>query len=227
MVKRVWKAIPIEEYKSIYQVSSDGLVRSLERTVVYRTGKAQRYSQKILTPIKQSTGYYSVNLINSGKRKTCYIHTLVALAFLGARPEGKNGEHIRHRDNDTSNNNYRNLKYSSAKRNFKDQLKGDTHLYGEYHPAATLTSKQIGEIRTIKATKKINLTDLGEQYKVSRHSIRKIVEGKTWDPDKFIIMAEELEKNNKLKEAKRVRKEIQDISPKVWQKWLKDRRLER
>lgn len=53
------------------------------------------------------------------------MHTLVALAFLGPRPEGK--PHIRHLDGNARNNHVSNLAYGTAAENVADSLQHGTH----------------------------------------------------------------------------------------------------
>lgn len=64
----------IEGYEGLYQVSTEGRVRSLNYN---HTGKP-----KILKPQKTKNGYLQVDLCKDGKQKMFSVHRLVAQAFL-------------------------------------------------------------------------------------------------------------------------------------------------
>ena len=88
MIKEIWKTVISdgEIYEGLYKVSNLGRILSLN----YRnTGRAE-----LMTPIKNTYGYFFVNLWKNKKRKLCYVHRLVAEAFL-ENPEGK--PHINHK----------------------------------------------------------------------------------------------------------------------------------
>ena len=88
MVKEIWRTAVYkgEIYEGLYKVSNLGRILSLN----YRnTGRAE-----LMTPIKNTYGYFFVNLWKNKKRKLCYVHRLVAEAFL-ENPEGK--PHINHK----------------------------------------------------------------------------------------------------------------------------------
>ena len=76
-----------------YEVSSLGRVRHFKRT-----------GCKYLSPSYTKRGYAVVTI----KGKACYIHHLVAEAFIGPRPNGKVIDHI---DGNTRNNDAGNLQY--------------------------------------------------------------------------------------------------------------------
>lgn len=61
-------------------------------------------------------GYWRVCLMIEGKRKHFPIHTLVALTFIGPRPDGWHVDHI---DFDKANNSVGNLRYLPAMENTK------------------------------------------------------------------------------------------------------------
>lgn len=103
---------PIEGYEGLYEVSSYGRVRSLDR---YVKGKGYRlHKGKVLIPVKSKLGYLQLNLYYNGKRHQSKIHRLVAQAFL---PNPDNLPMINHKDEDKTNNNVDNLEWCSAKYN--------------------------------------------------------------------------------------------------------------
>ena len=78
----VWKTAVYdgELYEELYKVSNLGKILSLN----YRnTGKPG-----LMTPVDNGDGYFQVGLSKNGVYKMCYVHRLVAEAFLD-NPEGK------------------------------------------------------------------------------------------------------------------------------------------
>ena len=102
----IWK--PVVGYKGLYEVSSFGRVRSLDRY----DGRAYRRGC-ILKPKIQSN-YLRVSLCNGGKCKQQSIHRLVAQAFI---PNPNNLPMVNHKDENTKNNCVENLEWCDAKYN--------------------------------------------------------------------------------------------------------------
>lgn len=102
-----WKPIP--GYEGLYEVSSYGRVRSLER---YKSnnGGLQLIKEKILKPHNTKKGYLTVQLCN----KKFTVHRLVAQAFI---PNPDNLPMINHLDEDKTNNVADNLEWCDAKYN--------------------------------------------------------------------------------------------------------------
>ena len=93
---------PIMGYEGIYYVSNLGNVYSRHK---YRDGKRMRK----LKPFRRAQGrYLCVSLYKDGVRKDFDIHVLVAMAFLGKRPEGMVIDHVNNccTDNFASNIRY-------------------------------------------------------------------------------------------------------------------------
>ena len=121
--KETYKDIP--GYEGQYQVSVRGNVRSLDRIDARgynRKGKPMRYS------LTAKGGYRQVSLCKGGKIKCYTVHKLVALTFIGPRPEGMD---IDHWDKDPSNNKLCNLNYMThadniyrSKKNMSSQHRG-------------------------------------------------------------------------------------------------------
>ena len=110
-----WK--DIEGYEGIYQVSSEGNVKALERTVLNKNGKPQRYPEKLLkvdTHSSNTTTYCRVTLSKEHKTKRFSVHRLIATAFI-PNPEGK--PHVNHLDNNGMNNSVENLEWCTHSEN--------------------------------------------------------------------------------------------------------------
>lgn len=98
----VWK--PIKGYEGLYEVSNYGNVKSLFN------------SEKILHPTDNGSGYLTINLRKDGKRKSFYIHRLVASAFVG-NPNNVNV--VNHLDFNKFNNRASNLEWVTQKENVR------------------------------------------------------------------------------------------------------------
>jgi hypothetical protein len=83
--KEIWKDVP--GYEGYYKVSSLGRVRGLDRVITYKSGARKLLKGKMLSPA-MSNGYKQVALRMKGRRKTFKISQLVAMAFLGHKPDG-------------------------------------------------------------------------------------------------------------------------------------------
>ena len=118
-----WK--PVYGYEGIYEVSSHGRVRSLDRTVTRSDGQVRHLEGKVLrTPPMQPSGYPFVNLRAQGKHRIRYVHSLVAEAFIGTRPEGME---VCHYDGNKTNNHVDNLRYGTSRDNELDKLRHGTN----------------------------------------------------------------------------------------------------
>jgi hypothetical protein len=120
-MKEIWK--DIEGYEGIYQVSDQGRVKSLRRIV--RCGGAPfQVRERILKPHGNSkSGHLSVNLSYEGQQKTNRVHTLLATAFLGPCPKGKE---VRHGPNGVSDNSVSNICYGTRSDNQMDRVRDGT-----------------------------------------------------------------------------------------------------
>lgn len=101
---------PIVGYEGLYEVSSYGRVRSLDR---YDNRNCFRKG-KVLSPAKDKNGYLKVVLNCNGKCKTTNVHRLVAQAFL-TNPD--NLPQVNHKNDDKSDNRVENLEMCNAKYN--------------------------------------------------------------------------------------------------------------
>ena len=84
----------IEDYEGYYQVSSEGRVKSLERTFIDKSGRKRTVKERILKPAFDGWGYLIVTLCAGGKRKNLMVHRLVCEAFNDNRDEKPEVNHI-------------------------------------------------------------------------------------------------------------------------------------
>lgn len=119
----LWKSI--DNYEGLYQVSTEGRVKSLARTIVRSDGQTKTIGEKLLKPSTAINGYQLVNLCRNGRQKTKKIHRLVAKAFI---PNPMNKTEINHKDGHKNNNRVLNLEWVTPKENIRHAL--DTGLMG-------------------------------------------------------------------------------------------------
>lgn len=122
-------------------------------------------------------GYMEIGLQNQNN-KTIFrrVHVLVAEAFISVRPQGML---VCHNDGNPLNNNFRNLRYDTAKGNIADREKHRNYK----HSQSKLTSEQIEYIK--QNYKRIrhqrsNAAELAEKFKVSKATITNLIRGKTY-----------------------------------------------
>jgi hypothetical protein len=160
MATEVWKQVP--EYPA-YDVSNMGRVRSY----YYRNkGEIADQPQRFLKPSPNAKGYLCVGLSRNGHSKIYTIHSLVLLAFVGARPDGMLACH---NDSNQTNNHLDNLRYDTPKGNMNDRIPG-TWFFNQ------LNEKQVREVRYKRAAG-ATLSELAKEYGISSTSISLISRG--------------------------------------------------
>lgn len=125
--KETWRSVP--GYEGIYEVSDQGRVRSLDRTVRQSNGNLLNLKGRVLSPgahriNRRPTGKKVVALCVNGKGRTEFVHRLVLMAFVGPPPVGTEGCH---RDDEGSNNNLGNLYWGSRSENLYDAVRNNRH----------------------------------------------------------------------------------------------------
>lgn len=116
---------PVVGFEGQYEVSDQGRVRSLPRTLDYidgRSGKTCTRSLrgKVIRPGVAPSGHLNNTQIGKG------VHCIVAEAFIGPRPDGMETRHI---DGDPSNNRLVNIEYGTRSENAADSKRHGTHFH--------------------------------------------------------------------------------------------------
>ena len=108
MIEEIWK--DILGYEGLYQVSSFGRVRSLDR---YDSNN-HFLKGRILRLCADAKGYLIVGLWSNNKKKMYKVHRMVAESFI---PNPDNLPIINHKDENPSNDNVDNLEWCDYKYN--------------------------------------------------------------------------------------------------------------
>lgn len=167
----VWK--DIIGYEGVYQVSSHGRIRSLDRYVGHRF-----FPGKIFSPNPNRYGYVRVQLTNNGETKSFAVHRLVAAAFL----DNPNGfPQINHKDENKSNNHVDNLEWCTAEYNINYGHRTEKMSHSN-HFNAKLTQEDVDKIRMEykKGVRGHGIYCLAKKYGLGTTQISRIVHYESW-----------------------------------------------
>jgi hypothetical protein len=151
MQEEIWKPIPGYEG---YEASSNGRIR---RILVLSLGR-------------ERNGYMRVQLGSRGPKIS--VHRAVLLAFMGADPVRRNGNH---KNGVRDDNRLDNLEWMTTSENTLHKL----HVLKRRHPRAKLTQADVDSIRLKiqSGTKRLNLA---LRYNVSLSTIHAIASCQNW-----------------------------------------------
>jgi hypothetical protein len=168
-----WKAI--EGYEGFYEVSDQGRVRSLDRTIVNGRGISRRYRGCILKAMPNTNGYPTVFLSKGSHKDTRRIHQLVAVAFVGPIPQG---HEVCHRDDVKTHNVPTNLVYQTHSKNMEDRCENGGTARGVRNGLAKLTDDDVRTIRSLRGVK--SQREIGKMFGVSHTVVWQAQTGKCW-----------------------------------------------
>lgn len=172
-------------YEGIYSVSNLGRVRRDRQSCGTQAGL-------ILKTFPDKYSYSIVTLNRGGKGRSRKVHQLVAVAFIGARPEG---QEVNHKRAPKSNNRAGNLEYMSNDDNKQHAkrhgytARGDRNAMrkhpelvkrGEQNANAITTAAVVLEIRQAHAAKSRSDADSARLHGLSRSLVYAIVHRKIW-----------------------------------------------
>lgn len=144
----------------------------------------------VLSPMwNKAIRYWWVKLkpLEGGPRKTLTVHTLMALAFRGPKPDW--ADCVRHLDDNRDNLRASNIAWGTNKDNGQDAIKNERTLKGQVHPnhyrgssspLAKLNEEQVIKIREELKNKTLTHQDIADVYGVSRPTISLISRRKIW-----------------------------------------------
>ena len=167
----IWKDIP--GYEGLYQASSEGNVRSIDRVIQTKRG-SRRYRGKLLVPAQYcKTGHVSVVLGKAGVGQP--VHRLVAITFMGPPSEHKE---VRHKNGNPKDNRLLNLEYGTRTENILD-------VFALGRAWRKLTAEDAMCIRNRLSRGELG-SSLAREYGVSQSAISAIKNRKTfwWIGDK-------------------------------------------
>lgn len=154
-----------------YEVSSLGRIRRSGSAMGARIGR-------ILKTNVNCGGYPQVQLRNNNKPIGKLVHRLVAEAFIGPCPEGKE---CNHKDGNKANSSPANLEYVTRSDNlFHSYAIGlHTPLRGERNPFAKLTDAQVLAIRAMGAAG-LSQSHIAKRFGINRSHVSRILRRECW-----------------------------------------------
>lgn len=179
----IW--LPLVGAEGYYEVSNMGRVKRVR-------AHHGMYAGAIIKPGPTLKGYLQVGLSVANKHHTVKLHSVVACAFLGPRPDGLV---VNHKDGDKNNNSVGNLEYVTHQDNIKHAVSmgltcsGDRHrsrtkpetvLRGVQLKQAKLTEQEVVAMRKRHESGDVSFTALGKEFGVTRKAASAIIYRKCW-----------------------------------------------
>lgn len=152
-----------------YEVSNFGRVRRTS------PGRAT-YAGRLMRPISMANGYLKVAPTVDSKNRHCYIHDLVALVFIGAKPIGSSVNHI---DGNKQNNCASNLEYVSHAQNMAHAARIGLMARGENHRGSKMTEARVRLLRQQRA-QGMSFSKLAREHGLAIGTTYQIAVGKLW-----------------------------------------------
>lgn len=174
---------PVVGWEGLYEVSSLGRARSLDREIpmlVHYPGRAPfwRVTKKpgrLLKPGINSNGYPGIRLCRDNIGEFRLIYELVCIAFHGPRQPGKE---VAHNNGIRTDSRACNLRWATQLENQADKVAHGNSSFGERSHTAKLTDEAIPEI--LQKLRRMRIKDVAEQYGVSPQAIIAVRDGKAW-----------------------------------------------
>ena len=167
-IKEEW--IKVKNYPA-YKISNFGRVKRVEAGL-------GTYVGRILKLQVDTNGYLQIGLYKNKKAKRFYVHRLVAEAFIGPCPKGKEVNHI---DGIKSNNEAWNLEYATRLENIKHAEKlGLRNIKGEKNPLNKLKKNDVKKIRRLYETGDYFQREIAKKFNVTIAAVSLVVNNKRW-----------------------------------------------
>lgn len=173
-------------YEGLYQVSSFGRVKSLERFPVGKDFVKRRVNQLILKPTLFNNGYFAVSLRRDDKTTKFSVHRLVALSFI---PNPENKPQVNHKNGIKSDNGIDNLEWATSSENINHALKnglirdqsGDERPWwrGEKNPVSVLNDNLVHNIRGMYSNG-VKMTEIAKVHNLNYSTVRSVCYKQSW-----------------------------------------------
>lgn len=183
--EEVWK--DIKGFEGLYQISSLGKIKALERLVTYkaivrgiaitRTVRIKEKKKLLTNRSKNKDSYLVVVLCKGGIHYNRYGHRLVAEAFI---PNPNDYEEVNHKNGIKYDNRIENLEWCSPVMN---QLHA-AQVLGRNCGEENVTSKlKMADVRMIliMGANGVNRSVIAKCFSVHKNTINKILRGDSWN----------------------------------------------
>jgi hypothetical protein len=168
---------PVVGLEGRYEVSSVGLVRSLDQrrswpaSRRHPAGHTSIAPGRVLALFADRYGYLAFK-VDGRNRK---VHQEVARAFIGPAP---NGEAVLHRNDVKKDNRPANLRYGTQKANGEDGAANRSYASGAAHYATSLTEVDVAAIKGLRDH--VSQANLARAFGIAQPTVHDMQVGKTW-----------------------------------------------
>lgn len=167
---------PLKGWEGIYEISSHGQIRSLERLI--KNGKALYKSKvRILKGVDRRDGYLSITLKDGDHLERWLIHRLVLTTFVGPCPDGM--EALHGPDRNRQNNKLCNLRWGTRADNEYDKIAHGISNRGERQWNSKLTSGDISEMFGMQKAGH-SQTTIARYFRIHPSHVSKTFSGQRW-----------------------------------------------
>lgn len=178
-MERIWKPVP--EYEGYYEISNDGLLRSVNRISINSLGYCRHLRGCLIAPSKGRCGYIKYSLNKDGKSQTINAHQLVAITFM-EHSRTNNRMTINHIDGNKTNNHVNNLEIVTITENRRHAIRtGLWNQRGVNAVKAKLSSDNLSQIRQLYATGRYRQKDLAVMFNVGKSTIGRAIRHQRFD----------------------------------------------
>lgn len=167
----MWR--PVAGFEGFYEVSTDGNVRSLDRSAFSARRGGVRFGRTLSPFMDPVNGYLYVNLSMNGKAKKRSVHSMVLEAFVGPCPLGMEACHG---DGRRTNALLSNLRWDTKKKNWDDKRRHGTATIGEKNVRSRLTEDMCRQILKRPESSKV----LAREFGVASSTVRAVRIGQNW-----------------------------------------------
>lgn len=144
---------------------------------IISTNTKYESSRKGLKQYLSKTGYLQISVVvGHEKKRTVSVHNLIALAFIGPRPDGMQ---INHKDGNKTNNRPENLEYVTPRQNIDHSKIMGLSPRGERSGRAKLTAEKVVEVRRLVSSG-MSCRRVAKMMGVCPNAIGKVIKGESW-----------------------------------------------
>lgn len=182
MNTQVWK--DIAGYEGLYQISSTGEVKRVERYYTQLNGLTGKVNTKLLSemimkPFEDEDGYLRISLIKENSRKKHFVHRLVAINFI---PNPENKPEVNHKEGNKKDNRVEMIEWNTTSENQIHAIVNKLYVTakGETAGQAKLKEVQVREIHKLWKSGEVTQEYLSNMFGVASSAISRIVNGVRW-----------------------------------------------
>ena len=172
----IWK--DIKGYEGMYQVSTQGNLKSLDRIVNHPKSIKLTLKGGVIKSSVNGSGYKIVQLNKNGKGVIYLVHRLVSGAYLN-NPDNK--PQVNHIDGNKANNLLENLEWVTRSENMIHAYENNLNHKGENHYKSKLSKTRVSAIkRLLRINPNVNKYSLAKKVGVTNGVIYQIINNTTW-----------------------------------------------